>query len=55
MSILEKWYSDCKEYYKRVYNGNFAFAPLEKPQRIDTPVVDPMRLLKTRENYLNNS
>ena len=51
MSILEKWYSDCKEYY----DEGFSFGPFEKPRRIDTPAIDPMRLLKTRENYLNNN
>lgn len=51
MSLLKKWYSDCKEYY----GNGFRFEPFEKPQRIDEPTIDPMRLLKTRENYLNNS
>lgn len=54
--LLQKWYADCKAYYKEVYNGNFSFEPIDGPRIgfVRAGEIDRNRLIKTRNGYLSN-
>lgn len=51
MSLLEKWYSDCKEEYP-----GFNFEPFDGPRIgfVRAGEIDRNRLIKTRNGYLGN-
>ena len=51
LDLIKKWYNECK-----LECPGFNFEPFDGP-RIGfarSAEIDPMRLIKTRENYLNN-